>query len=157
MAHKQVHIITGTDHTTAVTSANNLLGMNSDGATIEFKWILGSGNQLTPIFAQTSLTYGFVSKVMCNYIYASSIGGGVQIREGSNARMGTGVLTLGTVNISNSTITAFTRIFVSDAGGNIGSLGALYSTVTQIGSSFTVASSSPTDVSNFNWMMVEGS
>lgn len=83
-------------------------------------------------------------------------GVGFKIKEGSNARMGTGTLSGGTATVSNTSVTANTRIFLSDQGGgvlaNIGSLSV--GTVTA-GTSFVVNSSNALDSSKFAWLLIE--
>lgn len=83
----------------------------------------------------------------------STAGSGLRIAEGSNARMGTAVLVGGTVTVANTSVTANTRVFVSRSttGGTLGHL-----STTQIAStSFTVNSSSGTDTSTVNWLLIE--
>lgn len=82
-------------------------------------------------------------------------GRGIRIAEGSNARMGTATLVGGTVAVSNTSVTANTRVFLSRSttGGTEGTL-----STTQIAStSFTINSSSGTDTSTVNWMLFEPS
>lgn len=80
-------------------------------------------------------------------------GKGLRVKEGSNARMGQSTLVGGTVTVSNTSVTANTRIFVSrySSGGTLGDL----STSIVVGTSFTIQSSSGTDTSVINWMLVE--
>lgn len=86
-------------------------------------------------------------------IIAAVAGKGLQVKEGSNARMGTAVLVGGTVTVANTSVTANTRVFysVSTAGGTQGFLSQ-----TQIAAtSFTINSTSVLDTSTVNWMLVE--
>jgi hypothetical protein len=85
----------------------------------------------------------------------TTAGKGFQIKEGSNARMGTATLVGGTIAVSNTSVTANTRIFISrsTAGGTLGHL-----STTQIAStSFTVNSDSGADTSTVNWLLIEPS
>jgi hypothetical protein len=82
-------------------------------------------------------------------------GKGIKIKEGSNARMGTATLVGGTIAVSNTSVTASTRVFISRSttGGTEGTL-----STTQINAtSFTVNSSSGTDTSTVNWLLIEPS
>lgn len=86
-------------------------------------------------------------------IIASAAGKGLQVKEGSNARMGTLTLVAGTVTVANTSVTANTRIFLSKItnGGTAGEL-----TITRsAGVSFTVTSSSNTETSTFDYLLVE--
>jgi hypothetical protein len=82
-------------------------------------------------------------------------GKGLQIKEGSNARMGTATLVGGTIAVANTSVTANTRVFISRSttGGTVGHL-----STTQIAStSFTVNSSDAGDTSTVNWLLIEPS
>lgn len=81
------------------------------------------------------------------------MGGGVSVKEGANARMGTATLVGGTVTVSNTSVTANTRIlcFRQAAGGTLGHLTSTRSA----GASFTISSSSGSETSTVAWMLVE--
>src|SRR5215469_11968237 len=82
-----------------------------------------------------------------------TIGRGIRIAEGANARMGVATLAAGTVTIANSTVTANTRIdLMRQAAG--GALGHLSSTRVA-GTSFTIISSSNTETSTVAWILYE--
>lgn len=85
----------------------------------------------------------------------STEGRGLQVKEGSDARMGTAVLGAGTVTVANITVTANTRIFVSRTTAS-GRLGHLSSTLIP-SKSFTIKSSNPADSSTVNWLLIEPS
>lgn len=80
-------------------------------------------------------------------------GGGLTITEGTNARMGESVLVGGTVTVANTSITANTRVFLSrkTIGGTAGNL----SYTLNAGVSFVINSSSGTDTSTVEWLLVE--
>ena len=80
-------------------------------------------------------------------------GKGLQIKEGSNARMGTSTLVGGTVTVSNTSVTANTRIVLSRSttGGTTGDL----SYTVSAGVSFAINSSSGTDTSTVVWLLAE--
>ena len=84
----------------------------------------------------------------------NTIGRGLQIAEGANARMGTAVLVAGTKVVSNTSVTANTRIFLTcnTPGGTPGFLRVSARTA---GTSFTILSSSGTDTSTVAWLLLE--
>lgn len=86
-------------------------------------------------------------------LVADVAGKGLVIREGANARMGQATLTAGTVTVANTSVTANTRPFLSRmaAGGTTGQLSCTVSA----GVSFTITSSSGTDTSSVNWLLIE--
>lgn len=82
-----------------------------------------------------------------------SAGGGIAIKEGTNARMGVATLVAGTVTVTNTSVTANTRVaaFRQAAGGTLGHLSA-----TKVnGTSFTITSSSNADTSTVAWVLFE--
>lgn len=78
----------------------------------------------------------------------------LNVTDGSNKRMGTSVLVGGTVTVSNTSITASTRIFTSrqTLGGAAGhlSIGTIVAST-----SFVINSSSGTDTSTVAWLLIE--
>ena len=84
-----------------------------------------------------------------------TVGKGLKIKEGSNARMGVATLSGGTITVANTSVTTNTRVFVSRSttGGTEGTL-----STTQINAtSFTINSTSGTDTSTVNWLLIEPS
>ena len=81
-------------------------------------------------------------------------GHGLKVAEGSNARQGTAVLVAGQVVVSNTTVTASTRIQVTiQAPG--GSVGSAYVFARTPGASFTIKSTSGSDTSTVAYLMTE--
>ena len=78
----------------------------------------------------------------------------LSLKDGANKRMGQAVLVAGMVAVSNTTVTANTRIFLSHANTS-GTLGHLYISARSAGVSFTITSSSNTDTSTVNWLLIE--
>jgi hypothetical protein len=76
------------------------------------------------------------------------------ILEGSNAAMGIATLSSGTVTVSNTLVTANSRIFYSVQSSS-GTVGALSITARTPGSNFTITSLSPTDASTVAWEIKE--
>lgn len=102
----------------------------------------------------TNTTYRGEFNASGQFIIAT-VGAGLSVPEGSNAKMGTATLVGGTVTVNTTAVTANSRIFLqhSTTGGTVGVLTYTISAAT----SFTVTSSSGTDTSTFNWLLVEPS
>ena len=79
--------------------------------------------------------------------------GQLRVKSGANLRIGQATLIAGSAVVSNTSVTANTRIFltVSTAGGTQGFL----KTTKSAGVSFTITSTSGTDTSTVDWFMVE--
>lgn len=87
----------------------------------------------------------------------NTVGGGLYVKEGSNATMGTGTLSGGTLVVSTTKVTANSRIFLADQGGTVTNIGSLYVSARSAGTSFTVSSSNVLDASTFAWIIFEPS
>lgn len=106
----------------------------------------------TTFTGQTNTFSGTATSVL----NLSGAGGGITMNEsGTKARLGNSTLTAGTVTVSNTTVSAKTRIFLQAAatGGVQGVLSYTISAAT----SFTINSSNVADTSTVNWFMVEHS
>lgn len=84
----------------------------------------------------------------------STIGKTLEIKTGTNAKIGVATLVAGTVTVANTSVTANSRIFVT-AQTNAGTPGFLGITTKTVGTSFVIKSSSVTDTSTVAWMIVE--
>ena len=115
-------------------SAQNITGINSV--------------QTTNGFIQTASTGGGAA------IDVSSVGFGLQVKEGSNAKQGTATLVAGTVTVANTAVTANSRIFLTGQllGGTAGGLNV---TSRVAGTSFTVTSTNAADTSTFAYEIFE--
>lgn len=94
-----------------------------------------------------------------NNTYVSSdmfVGNGIQIKEGTNRRMGVVTLVGGTATVSNTSVTASTRIFLTVQSPG-GTLGAVYVSSRVAGTSFTITSLSAIDTSTIAWQLIEPS
>jgi hypothetical protein len=87
-------------------------------------------------------------------IAADSAGSGFLVKEGPNAKQGTSVLVGGTVTVSNTSVTANSRIFLT-AQNNSGTTGFLSVSARTAGTSFTILSSSVLDTSIVAWEIFE--
>lgn len=121
--------------------------------------VAGTNNQLqfnsqNLLTGASTLTFNTSALVNVGNFVINSAGSGIQIKEGANACMGTGILTLGATTINTTAVTANSRIFLSDEGGGVlANIGALYISSKSAGSNFTVASSNATDSSTFAWVI----
>ena len=116
----------------------------------------GASNTVTPTSVVTAAItgHGDVQATAGNLV-ATDVGYGLQIKEGSNARMGTATLSGGTVTVSNTSITANTRIFLTTDGGTLTHVGSPYVSARSAGTSFTISSSNVLDSANVDWLLVE--
>jgi len=88
-----------------------------------------------------------------NELFGIGALGQIRVKSGSNQRIGQATLAAGTVTVNNTSVTANSRIFltVETAGGTQGFL--RYSK--SAGTSFTITSTSGTETSVVNWLIVE--
>jgi hypothetical protein len=84
----------------------------------------------------------------------TTAGGGVQIKEGSNACMGSATLIAGTVTVNTTKVTANSRIFLTGQNTS-GTAGALGVSSRVAGTSFTATSTSGSDTRLIAWEIKE--
>jgi hypothetical protein len=82
-----------------------------------------------------------------------TVGKGLRVAEGSNAKQGVATLVAGSVVVGNTSVTANSRIFLSRSTSG-GTLGHLSYTISA-GTSFTITSSSGSDTSVINYQIFE--
>lgn len=83
-------------------------------------------------------------------------GKGLQIKEGSNAKMGTATLVTGAATVSTTAVTANSRILLTiQSLGTVAAPKAIGVTARSAGTSFTITSADATDTSIIAWMIVE--
>lgn len=148
-----------TANATDVVWAVKLTGNTADQLEIRGDGRLQWGGGTTPpdvnIFRDGSTrlhtTNSFVSE---GDIQLDVAGGGLNIREGTNARMGTATLVAGTATVNTTKVTANSRIFLDNQALG-GTAGFLRVSARTAGTSFTITSSSGTDTSTVAWMIVE--
>lgn len=91
-------------------------------------------------------------------VIVTTAGKGLKVKEGSNARMGTSTLSAGSVVVSNTSVTANTRIFLTvQSLGTVAAPKAVAVTARSANTSFTITSADATDTSVVAWMLVEPS
>lgn len=95
------------------------------------------------------------SVTIAGKLISNSAGNGLSVKEGANCKQGTATLVAGTVTVSNTSVTANSRIFISrsTAGGTLGHLSYTKIAAT----SFTVTSTSATETSSFDYAIFEPS
>lgn len=81
-------------------------------------------------------------------------GGGIAIKTGTNARMGTSTLVGGTVTVNNTSVTANT-VIMAFCQAQAGTPGFLRISTRVAATSFTILSSSGTDTSLVGWILYE--
>lgn len=155
----------GSGYKTAILSGQKL-GWSDAGGTAR-AWIGGSISAGGDLKAATEGNANFTLDVGSGLILLNTsesvqstgnfittvAGKGIQIKSGANARIGTATLVGGTVTVANTSVGANTKIFLSRAttGGTAGHL----SYTTTAATSFTINSSSGTDTSTIDWLLVE--
>jgi hypothetical protein len=89
-------------------------------------------------------------------IAVSSVGNGLKIAEGANAKMGTATLVAGTVTVNTTAVTANSRIFLTaQTLGTIARPAAVGVTARTAGVAFTITSGDVADTSTVAWLIVE--
>jgi hypothetical protein len=94
-----------------------------------------------------SITFLATSAIFSGVISLSTVGLGITVAEGTNAKQGVATLAAGTVTVSNTSVTANSRIFLTGQQSNGGTPGFLRVSTRVVGTSFTITSSSATDTS----------
>jgi hypothetical protein len=89
----------------------------------------------------TNANNGYLA--VSGFIDQNAAGSGLRVGEGSNAKQGTATLSSGTVVVSNTAVTANSRIFLTAQDTN--STGALRVSARSAGTSFTITSSNAGD------------
>lgn len=84
-----------------------------------------------------------------------TVGRGLQVKEGTNAKQGQATLVAGTVTVANTSVTASSRIFLSGQNAIVGAVGELTVTTITPGTSFVILSSSNTDTRVINYQIFE--
>jgi hypothetical protein len=125
------------------------------GGTLRFKVAAATTSSSTLNTLADAMTIdstGLVS-VLLGSLAIGTLGKGLTVKSGAGAKVGQATLVAGTVTVTNTNITANSRIFltVSTAGGTQGFL----STTKSAGASFTITSTSATETSVVDWFIVE--
>lgn len=83
-----------------------------------------------------------------------TLGKGIHIKEGTNAKMGRSTLVGGTVVVANTSVTGITEIMLTPQNAS-GTAGSVYISARTIGLSFTITSTSALDTRQVAWIMFE--
>jgi hypothetical protein len=102
-----------------------------------------------------TITNSFALDIESGNLSFSTAGGGIAIKEGSNAKMGTATLSSGTVTVNTTAVTANSRIFLTVNGGTLTNVGTVYISARSAGASFTITSSNGSDASDVAWVIIE--
>lgn len=128
--------------------ANSAVFIRGSG---EIRWSNRTGVSDTNIYRNAAAQLATDSSFLIR-----TAGAGLQVAEGSNARMGTAVLVAGAVTVANTSVTANTRIYLTSQVDG-GAPGFLRVSARTPGTSFTITSGSGTDTSTVAYLMVEPS
>lgn len=117
-----------------------------------------SGQTAACIEAQDSTGAVAVSLFDNGNIKSGIVGGGLYLKEGTNATMGVATLVAGTVVVSTTKVTASSRILLTvQSLGTVAVATPIAVTARTAGTSFTITSSAITDTSVIAWCIVEPS
>ncbi|GAC1373745.1 MAG: hypothetical protein NVSMB4_00660 [Acidimicrobiales bacterium] len=113
----------------------------------------GDGSNNLNIYDATAGAIRF-SLTTAGDIRVPTIGAGLRVAEGANAKQGTAVLVAGTLTVANTSVTATSRIFLTSQVDG-GAVGFLRVSARVAGTSFTITSSSATDTSTVAFEIFE--
>lgn len=120
------------------------------GTTNSAPMILGTNNTAA-VTIDTSQTATFAANAKLG-----TVGGGIYVKEGTNATMGVTTLVLGTKTISTTKVTANSRIFLAvESIGTVTVPTVVGVTARTPGTSFVITSASAVDTSSISWLIVE--
>lgn len=87
-------------------------------------------------------------------VLISTLGKGLQVKTGTNSKIGTVVLVAGAATVANTSVTANSRIFLTSQSDG-GTPGFLRITTKTVGTSFVITSSNALDTSTVAWYIIE--
>jgi hypothetical protein len=102
----------------------------------------------------TSEAQELTNKTFGDSVVIDAVGSGVDIKEGSDARMGAATLVAGTVTVNTAAVTANSRIMLTGQDSS-GTHGELTISARTGGTSFTITSTSATDTRSVAWIIFE--
>lgn len=136
----------------ATSNASSLLFQTGSSEIATTKMTITSGGNVT-ITGTITGTAGAITASNGNVVLGTA-GNGLQIKEGSNARMGTSTLSGGTIAVSNTSAVTGDRIFITRVSGTGAEFGHLSYTI-NTGVSFTINSTDAQDDSVVNWLILK--
>jgi len=133
-----------TDEATYYRNSNSLVYSNADG-------------ELSAIADTTiNLEGGATENTSEEDLTLPVVGTGINIKEGTNARMGAATLVAGTVTVSTTEVTTVSRIFLTvQSLGTVAAAKAIAVTARTAGTSFVITSADATDTSVVAWEIKE--
>lgn len=162
----------------AATSATIFLGNSGSGHTL--RWYTDDGNANTYLKPVSGNFYIEQNDAASKTVFVRNIGagtlsldvegsasvgsdvkmtvagGGLYVKEGTNATMGIATLVAGTVTVSTTEVTANSRIHLTTQTlGTVAVPKTVGVTARSAGTSFTITSADATDTSTVAWMIVE--
>ena len=137
-------------HTTGAFSASGNVSGNNVSATAN----ISGGNDMNLQGSGLVAESGGTWNVQGVNLAVHSAGNGLRVAEGSNAKQGTATLVAGTVTVSNTSVTANSRILLTIQTPG-GAVGAVYVSARTAGTSFTITSTSGTDTSTVAYEIIE--
>ena len=146
---------TGGEGTDKAGSALRLAGGRSTGSGVGGSIII----QTSPAGASSATPNTLVDRITIDSVgdlIINTVGRGLRVKEGSNAKMGTSTLVAGTVVVSTTAVAATSRIFLTSQSDG-GTVGFQRVSARTASTSFTITSSSGTDTSTIAWFIVEPS
>lgn len=138
----------------------NMLIFRQNRATGAIRFDTNGSNQRMRIEAagrvliNTSTDNGVDQLQVSGHIATVTAGNGFKTKEGSNAKQGTAVLVAGTVTVSNTSVTANSRIFLTSQVDG-GTPGFVRVSARTAGTSFTITSSNAADTSTIAYEIFE--
>ena len=144
---KSANMVDVTDFS-AVTLSSSSDDGTSNHANVALVYVDSSGTPHVGIQVSNGLTAAPMG------LSITGAGNGLKVAEGSNAKQGTAVLTAGQVVVSNTSVTANSRIFLTSQVDG-GTPGFLRVSTRTAGTSFTIKSSSATDTSTVAYEIIE--
>lgn len=127
-------------------TGNLVIATDSTGSANAIKFATGGFNS----------TANFRAQIDGSGLSVTKAGAGLNVKEGSNCKQGTATLVAGTVVVSNTSVTANSRIFLTTQSVG-GTAGFLVVSARTAGTSFTILSSSGTDTSVVAYQIFEPS
>jgi len=137
--------IVASEHNSNFDTVYNEVNGSLDNANIKANAGI-AGSKITPTFTtNTSIT---------GNLTLAGAGNKILIKEGSNASLGTALMAGGTALVSNTLVSANTRIFLTRAVLG-GTAGALWCHSVTAGTSFRIASTITTESSTIAYFLIE--
>lgn len=136
----------------AATSASPTFSVTS--ATTGIRLANGAGVENTNALGITQVNNNGIFVGGANGVDIQTLGAGVRVAEGANAKQGVATLAAGTVTVANTSVTASSRIFLTPQ--ETGALtGIIRVSARTAGTSFTITSTVNTDTAVVAWEIFE--